>query len=60
MMHLFTFGQCMEYNKHSLQVSIIVESIKVSAACLSRLLQEQQLTVLLLEAQVSAVLQQSQ
>ena len=42
MQHLFTFLQYNGYNKNPLWARIVVECIKVSAACLSRLLQEQQ------------------
>ena len=59
MQHLFTFLQYKGYNNNPLSARIIAEYIKVSAACLSRRLQEQQLPVLLLELRQSEVLQEA-
>jgi hypothetical protein len=56
MLHLFTFLQYKGYNNNPLSARIIAEYIKVYAVCLSRLLQEEQLTVLLLEARRTEVL----
>jgi hypothetical protein len=56
MQHLFTFLQQKGYNNNPLSARIIAGYMKVSAVCLSRRLQEEQLTVLLLEARRLAVL----
>jgi len=56
MQHLFTFLQYKGYNKNPLWARIIVECIKIYAAWLSRLLQEQQFPVLLPEERRLAVL----
>jgi hypothetical protein len=60
MQNLFTFLQQKGYNNNPLSARIIAEYIKVSAACLSRRLQEQQQPVLLLEARRLALLQETQ